>query len=68
MEIGSLIKTVDVSVLLYGYTTSTQMPEEKSKRRTTHECRQLFWTNPESITLQNSSCTAPYFASYKHLK
>ena len=32
---------------------------------TIQECCMLFWTNPGSSILQNSSCTATYFPSHK---
>ena len=38
---------------------------EKKLAETTQEFYVLFWTNPGSITLQNSSCTATYLPSHK---
>ena len=37
----------------------------KSKVRTAKGCCALFWTNPGSNTLQNSSCMATYLPSHK---
>ena len=58
-----------MSLLLYGYTTWTLIKHwPKKLMGSTQQCYMLFWTNPGSSTLQNSSCMVTYLPSHKPSK
>ena len=58
-------QAVGISVLLYGSTTRTL---RQNYLGTLHRCHVLFWRNPGSSTLQNSSYKASCFPFHKPYK